>query len=254
MFAIHRSKTLGWSLALASLIVFSTALLCRADDASISGVGGAVEMIGQHPTIRMVEERVSITNPKFPHVTASFVFHNDGRATTVLIGFPERAYGAGADKQGAGLANFQSLVDGKPIRVTERPDSGNVADSGDYEGWLVKKVHFGAHQTHVITDTYDGGGGEEAMGSQFFVYVLKSGASWKGPIGRAVISADLSSLAGYSPLLIEPAGYKIVGHKVIWDLRNFKPKDDIEVTWFPAFLDVDVNGQYPYSGMDHRVR
>lgn len=248
MLVIHRMLRFLFCLT-AAVLGLALPAACRADDTSVIGVGGAVQLLRHHPTIRMVEEEVTITHLADPRVRARFVFHNEGPATDVLIGFPELSGGASAIAQNARLSNFRSFVDGKPVQVTRRPDKSRPGgDSEEYADWLVKRVHFGAHQTRIIVDQYTGGGANQAMGDNICMYVLTTGASWKGTIGRALITADLNSISYGSVTGIEPAGYKIVAGKAVWDLRNFKPTDDINITWFPTFVDVAINGKFPCFG------
>ena len=125
---------------------------CLGDETSLTGVGGAVEILRHHPTIRMVAERVTITDPTSPYVVAWFVFRNDGPATDALIGFPETGYQRAPGKpESPGLANFKSFIDGKPITVTRRMSHQKPpADTdGDYVAFYLKRVHFEPHQTRV---------------------------------------------------------------------------------------------------------
>jgi hypothetical protein len=69
-----------------------------------------------------------------------------------------------------------------------------------------------------------------------FTYVLKTGASWKGTIGRARIVCDIAGLRARGPLQFQPAGGKIAGRKVVWEFRNFEPNKDIVVRWFEGFV------------------
>lgn len=253
MLAIHRIRIVWFfCLAAAVLGLFAAAAPCRADDTYLVGVGGSVQPLGRHPTIRMVRETVHVTDVTNPHVTASFVFKNEGPATDVLIGFPNM--GDMSEIEGtvpAGLTHFRSFVDGKPIAVkrifSHRDLPKDLADTYDYLSWYVKRVHFDPGQTHVILDEYDGGLGSDGDGYVWFTYVLKTGASWKGKIGAALVTVDLGPLGEYSPVTISPAGYVRRGSTVAWDIRNFKPRQDIQIYWVPYFIDISVNGYYCFS-------
>lgn len=207
----------------------------------------------------MLEESVHVTDVTNPHVTARFVFRNDGPATDVLIGFPDMGSMSGIENTTPpGLKHFRSFVDGKPIAVrrvfSHHGLPNGLAEDYDYLAWEIKRVHFGAHQTHVIVDEYDGGGGSDTEAQFWFAYVLRTGASWKGTIGRAVVTVDLGPLVGYSPVEIYPAGYVRRGSTVTWDLRNIKPSHDIQIYWDPGFLDMAVNGYFPFATGDNRGR
>src|SRR5438270_7298538 len=82
----------------------------KADDGYVTGVGGAACLMHGHPTIRMVSEEVHIQLPE-GKVSAQFVFKNEGAATTVEIGFPEKGKDV-LPRSRSHMVGFQSLVDG----------------------------------------------------------------------------------------------------------------------------------------------
>lgn len=237
-----------------SLVLLLIALAVGAalgDDSAMSGESGNPQLMKEHPSIQMVREDVTI-NPVTQKVTARFVFHNSGPATTVLMGFPEH------DSGDAGFSSnhprfpenkFVSLIDGVKVQVSPIVRPGEWAID-NYTVWWTKSVYFAAGQTRIVDDNYSGGGGDIATGNKWFNYVLKSGASWNGPIGRAVITCDMSGLP-YSPIDISPPGYTHVGDKIVWDMQNVKPKEDISLYWYPAFMDVVING---VSVSDQRLK
>lgn len=252
MYAIYRSRPLrrAWLLA-AVLGLLAPAIVCRADDESLVGVSGTIEALSPNPSIRMVEESVHIGDPTDPHGVARFVFKNEGPATDVLIGFPETGDQIAPGKPASpGLIHFRSFVDGKRVKVHRHMAHHEPAlfSDFDYVAWYMKRVHFAARQAHVIVDEYDGGGGSQGSGLKYFIYVLKSGATWKGPIGRAVITANIGKIANCSPVSITPVCYTRRGSLITWDLRNFKPTQNIEIDWFDGFLNISINGCYPYLG------
>lgn len=239
-------------------VVFGVGLmLCmasatKADDGYVTGIGGAIRLMHGHPTIRMVSEEVHIQLPE-GKVSARFVFRNEGRATTVEIGFPE----SGKDilpHPYSHMVGFQSTVDGQSVRVT-RKVAQKPTDDGDYEYdyWWVKKVSFARGQTRTIVNTYTGGVGIKAPfynQPTGFHYVLETGASWHGPIGHARIVCDLGSVANDWPLWFGPDGGKRKGRTITWDLRNFKPDNDVNIGWYPGFSDISVNGQWLWKRVD----
>lgn len=226
-----------------SLWSFATA---RADDGAVSGIGGTVKMLKGPPTIRMVSEAVSIKVPE-GNVRASFVFLNEGPATTVTMGFPESGEGPDGSTRGkTAFSYFRSFVDGKPVKCRLWPKSEDE-DAQTYDYWWVKNVHFAAHQRRVVVDEYGGSGGGATDGSQWIPYNLLTGATWKGTIGYARIVADVKAL-GDDTYYTAPENCKRVGTNLIWEFRNLKPSeeddtDGICVTWFPGFKAVSLNGK-----------
>lgn len=77
-----------------------------------------------------------------------------------------------------------------------------------------------------------------------FFYVLKTGASWHGPIGRARIVCDLGSVAHCGPISFQPAGGRRAGRTITWDLHNLKPKEDVWIEWYKGFADISINGHW----------
>lgn len=220
-----------------------------ADDGAVQDVsGGTVQPMDEHPSIQMVSESVDIKLGKkvgweWPvFVRCQFFLKNDGPATDVLIGFPEHAH-AGGDAELSPtdrLIGFKSWVDGKPVKVKYMPSSKNKKSDNqqeDYKAWYVKKVHFDAGQTRRVVDVYSArlGFAAEVMTttSSILTYVLCSGASWKGPIGSAVIRADLSEAMNDYDIAASPEGYIEKGNVLNWNFKNLNPKEDISILLIP---------------------
>jgi hypothetical protein len=77
------------SVALATLSV-----LGWCNDTAVVGIGGVIKPMKNHPSIvlRSHVVKVKIT-PEYADVDCTFVLHNTGKATSVLIGFPESGGG-----------------------------------------------------------------------------------------------------------------------------------------------------------------
>lgn len=185
----------------ASIVVMALIVTAVADDSALSW-SGAPQMLHGNTTVRMVSEKVVIhAGHEGAKADCTFVFHNDGPACDIRIGFPDRATGAYFEdfiaKDGPNphptfqeLKNFKSWVDGVPIKtkVTLAQD----ASKGDYgASWHEKVVHFPANQTVTIRDTYtqpeSGGILPSNMYLNIVEYVMSTGASWKGNIGSAEV-------------------------------------------------------------------
>ena len=207
-----------------ALFWLSVAAYC--DESYVTASGGAAEMLKrEHPSIRMVSERVYVRlEPTVAHVRCRFVFKNEGPATTVRMGFPD----VSAERQH--LLSFKSWIDGKQVStrriqdITESPEP-----RGWITSWIVKDVRFGRNQTRTIVDQYDGPIREEGRRTEF-TYILTTGANWKGKIGRAEIVVDI---VGFSKTYLmetpSPKGYAKKGSKLVWVMRNFEPGEDIGV-------------------------
>jgi len=217
------------------------------DDGAVEGVGGAMHAMRAHPSIVMQSETVdAVISAKGADVKCVFTFRNEGPATTVKMGFPEQGWGDIDYEHATGFSSFRSWVDGKPVPT--RTEGGKVdrsAGSG-WKRWRTKVVRFGAGQTRHVKVRYEEKLGEISGGERFFTYMLSTGASWKGKIGRAKLTVRFRDVPGYST---EDGGV-LEGFRVVKAWRDFEPtyKDDFHIWFWPAAPPLIVNGkQLPYD-------
>ncbi len=59
-----------------------------------------------------------------------------------------------------------------------------------------------------------------------YVYILRTGASWKGPILRVRIVCHVGGLRDAGPLGISPASYRRRGGRIAWEFHQVEPKAD----------------------------
>jgi len=219
----------------------------------------------EHPTVRMVSEKVHAKiGWKGAKVRCEFVFKNDGPATVVSMGFPEKSWGDVGPIVRSGMGGFKSWVDGEPF-ATKFVPSRKSLDGGprEYKAWHVKDVPFGAHQTRTVVNEYDSGLGMDSMGGRFFNYILRSGKSWKGKIREALIEVDVSEIPPCWKVSGGPPGSRVRGEsKITWTLRDFEPDADVtlyiqrkEKVWIggPRYGD-PVTAQQPRSVDDCRCQ
>ena len=215
------------------LLVILCAFCCMAagDDSAVVGVGGTVKAMKSHPSVRMVSEEVKIRlYPERYTVNCRFVFKNEGKDTTVQMGFPENAWGDVRQAKRSRFEYFRTTVDGAPVKSTYQPLP--PSEENEYTGWHIKTVPFKRGQTRVITVEYASPAGEISDGSRFCSYTMHTGSSWKGKIGRAVISADTGAISRhYTVLSIYPKQTEIRGNKIIWRFANLEPvsQNDISI-------------------------
>jgi hypothetical protein len=69
-----------------------------------------------------------------------------------------------------------------------------------------------------------------------YSYTMKTGATWKGKIDEAKLTVKLSGVAPDRLVRVLPNGcQKTNGGAVLtWTLKDFKPTDNIEVTFRPG--------------------
>ena len=212
---------------LLALVVVVIGMPAWADDTAMGAVGGTLQPMTQHPSVRMVSEDVRVKiGPEKIDVACRFIFRNEGKAADVRMGFPEDHGG-----DSSGFVYFRARVDGIPVKVTHVKTKPK--DMEDYREWWVKTVHFGAGQTRVVEDFYGGRASGDSMGGTYAVYVLQTGRAWKGPIGHATIRMDLSAVRDFQTFIPYPAGYRRHGDILTWEWRDIEPRNDIRLiyTW-----------------------
>jgi hypothetical protein len=243
-------------LAMASRLCLSVLLLLPigfawSDDAAITGVGGTIRPMKSHPSVVLRSQVVRVKINRYnADVDCTFVLHNTGKATSVLIGFPEGGSGTDVGPSTKGFKYFRSYVDGKRVKVRVYDQEG---DYGYYSRWYVKRVYFQAGQTRVIRNLYGMSLGLDSIGHAFFEYELSTGASWKGKIGRADIIVQLIGLEDATDWRISPKGYRRVKNQIIWRFRNFEPKKDIFILCFACYR-LYLNNDYELISFDETIR
>lgn len=174
----------------------------RANDGGIA-YGGSPRLLSGHPSVSMQSEVITMRVGEANVTTdCRFVFRNSGKACTVRMGFPDQGDGAfdpdesNEEQLGDDAAvmktpprttfdSFVSYVNGK--RVTTKLIRANKP--GQY--WHTKTVTFPAHSVTRIRDVYSQhipSQSDERGDHKRAAYVLHTGSSWRGPIGRSTVN------------------------------------------------------------------
>ena len=172
------------------LVAILAATGALADDGVFRGAGGAVEL-SSSSHVRMVAEEVvfDCTDPELAHVSCLFVVVNEGPADTLLIGFPDywpdtqddSTIGDGA----SALRDLLIMVDGETIIPEAKPVIS--APAGSWNQAHVWTCTFAPGQTRVLRTEYRHVYSYTTSSSHVIDYVLKTGATWAGPIGLVVL-------------------------------------------------------------------
>jgi hypothetical protein len=184
----------------------------EADDGGIS-FGGSPHLLKSHKSVSMQSEVVNIDiHDKSIRVDCLFVFHNQGPACTVRMGFPDHGEGAQEPYQGdpvptgpqlhATFTSYTSYVDGKKVPTKIVP----TADRSLY--WHTKTVTFKANSDCIIRDIYTLPPGqqvtdENGLYTQTY-YVLQTGSSWRGTIKKAEIIVKFEPDSLLAPIHLKP--------------------------------------------------
>jgi len=207
----------------------------RADDASLGAVGYGVVPLN-NDQVTMAAERVEAEmRGDQAWVTCTFTFHNTGAAAEVLMGFPQAQASAGEASQ---LLDFRAFVDSEQVPVTFRPNAQPQGE-WDYAGWHSFTVPFAAGQIRTVRNTYHGRLTLQSDGGRVFEYVLHTGATWLGPIGRADVVVRWQRDRDVLPetLSASPAGHIQGRHELRWHFTDLEPTrgNDIQVYFRPAY-------------------
>ena len=164
------------------------------------GFSGAPKIEGKHPSVRMVNEQIHLkVGQDTLYGDCVFTFKNEGPACNVRIGFPDfNSNDEVEEPPQSTYKSFRSVVD--DVLVPTKLVRGNQGTA-----WQIKSVAFGRGQTRKIRNIYhlklgkitlNGSPvkGRESMCWQG-EYILGTGRSWKGKIGKTTVTVDFGSSA-----------------------------------------------------------
>jgi hypothetical protein len=194
-------------LVLGGLIAF-TAGGASANDTELT-FGGTPRPLNGNTTVSMKNEYVKmVIDDEWVTVDCRFTFENKGPARKVRMGFPDQGGEPDEDEHGKPLPVkgtfkvFKSWVDGKPVKTKV------IKGEGYGDRWHVKVVEFPANSTLQVRDYYKVEVGSSVAFSPVSVrmaeYVLHTGASWHGNIGRSVVEAEFKGDMVKPPLVVKP--------------------------------------------------
>ncbi|MBO4500511.1 MAG: hypothetical protein J5732_09730 [Bacteroidaceae bacterium] len=114
----------------------------------------------------------------------------------------------------------------------------------DGRTWFVWDETFRSGETSVITVSYTVPHTfDRAEVSRQYKYILETGAGWYGNIGQADINVTLADDVPIDHVeLISPAGYRMEGRKLTWQLRDFEPDSSSNIV--VRFYDTDERMRY----------
>ena len=190
------------------LVLAALSAPAHADDGGIA-FGGSPRLLNGHPTVSMQSEVVRmIIEPETVRVDCQFVFRNDGPACKVRMGFPDQGRDSMIPNDGepqkhptGTFTSYSSYVDGvKSFTETIRGDQPNNV-------WHAKMVTFPAQAVRRVRDIYTvplGGAIIERGSISDAYYILHTGSSWHGVIGRAEVDVTFAPGTIPTPLVPTP--------------------------------------------------
>jgi len=221
---------------LLALLVACASAAVLADDGAIEGVGGAIELLDEHPSVVMQKMDVAIDLYEARGlVDCIFVFHNTGEAADVRMGFPESGGGVDVDPHNPhGFTHFATWVDGK--QVPTKIEGMETGVHTFWRRWRTKTVHFDAGQTRTVRVKYQPGIGAVSTGERYLTYEVHTGASWKGPIGLARVRLNLHYDPSRGCFSFSDRFLPKGPNRFEWIERDFEPTrtDNIDVIYHPS--------------------
>ena len=217
--------------------------LARADDTELGATGGTISAVPAGD-IRLDAETVqAVCFGSFAEYRVDFRFVNDGPARTVRLGFPFSSTDAGEHGTERPVG-FQAWQGGRQLAV--RAVAVGQPYSSHARGYFVHSAHF-AHGSTTVTVSYlsqesgtalarkDGDATLAGGMASWFEYWLHTGATWKGPIGTAVVRyrfADTfhaiglgltAGLAAKGVPVTTPGYFRPFADTLQWRLTDFEP-------------------------------
>ncbi|MBN2557784.1 MAG: hypothetical protein JXB33_03400 [Clostridia bacterium] len=226
-------------MAAAGVLFAAMSFPVLANDASMGRMGETVYPI-QADDVRMVSEDIYIKYNSADwsgDVDCTFVFHNEGAARTVLMGFPaemEIGLESMTTVDRVRMHNFTAELNGVPIPVveTQGTDLGTEDDFSEYKSWYTFEVPFEAGQTLTLTHTYDVNFTIFSEGSANVGYILETGSTWSGSIDRSTVTFDFTEV---EPWGIEPDSnlstrdFTYSDGLLVFEGRDFEPDFNLNV-------------------------
>ena len=205
-----------------------------ANDAPVRSVGKAIGPLEGVP-VRMVSEEIRITlDNNIAHVSCLFKLRNEGPIDTILVGFPR-----GWEKD---LYDFRAWTSRGDLSIEEgasAPVYGGEGDEG-IKWWKTFRLPLPTTGDTVQVRNYywtvlsqiD----NRTLTDQYFSYVLRTGALWRGEIGDARITVDFRNTHPEQITRLSPEGYARQGQRVEWHFQHLEPSEDISVNIMQDFL------------------
>lgn len=206
--------------------------------------------------VAMTAEEVTIRlGPEKAAVRAVFHLVNTGPATKLEVGFPDvvspASWSTNAPPEGVSarrLHDFRAAVDGEvvphrtkflqekddPFHHEEVAKDPGRADRWVFAGWMLWDMEFAEGQERTVEVEYwvpyRPPYRPTLLGDRTFTYVLRTGAPWKGPIGRAVIDVRLADGMTHGHLgPAKPDGAVRTAEGLRWTLGNLEPTEDVTI-------------------------
>ncbi|MBI3271024.1 MAG: hypothetical protein HYZ53_18620 [Planctomycetes bacterium] len=185
-----------------------------------------VRLAAEEVTLRLRRDRCE--------VTAEFSLENEGATKEIEVGFPDAGTVDGPRDSQTLLRDLQVKVDGKAVVPAYRPDPPSQDGQVSFRGWSVFPVRFAQGARTAISVAYwtppQPVERLALLPTCAVLYVLRTGAAWKGTIGRARVALRLEDGLTRSHLRgLTPAGARETDDGYLWEWTDLEPAEDVQV-------------------------
>jgi len=209
------------------------------DDGVFYGTGGSVVPSQSRSVVMVAEEVVlDITDPRVVHGVCTFVFTNTGAPESLLVGFPDMSAGGTGlpDSMGPSIHDLKVTVDGHevvtkllPMVDAEGISRGQQTLWGRFDWVHTWPCYFDSGQTRVLRTEYRHPTSIVVFDPCIVHYIMSTGASWSGPIGKAVVRVMPGALRLKSAR--SPRGWTWAGTDYVWTSEKFEPEMDVDLSF-----------------------
>ena len=240
-------------LLLALFLVVLFAQPAHADDCRVGLTPDGVYPISDADIV-LVEEEVAVTlsreSPGESRAECIFVFQNEGPSKDILMGFPAAA-DLTEDLEDPTTADRTSFHDFKTFRIYSDGSQEEIAVSlrkgvlptGTseerlrYSSWYVFSVSFGAGERVILKNTFRARNTIWSNGEVRTGYILRTGALWKGPVGRAKVTVNLGGIPLHALTDLFPGTIQVGPDRLVWEVSDIEPSFDVFAKFNVRFLE-----------------
>ena len=214
-------------IGIAALLTKGFVDISTADIAPTYAVGKTIQSMDD-VTVRLVSENVRIViDNNVADVQCEFNLLNEGPPDIIEVGFPQ--YHDTDD-----LYDFRAEANGKVFLVETKRVNARDTKPSDKKmvWWKTFSIPFDSTgQTVTVKISYwiRLSPSRRHSSDEYFMYVLKTGAFWKGNIQEATFTVTLKNTHFEQLTEINPESYSRKENEIIWHNKDFEPTKNIEI-------------------------
>ncbi len=237
----------GCSARVFVMLLSVAAAAASADPGALTLAGGTIELLDEHPAVRLVKERLILEpDAVLSRVTAVLDFVNEGAATDVQMGFP--VFPDGGPGGYHFVDDFVVEADRQPLsfeRVAREIVLGTERETAD---WYLFSVRFQEAGRHRLVVTY-----VEKRSAQYdgaVPYVLYTGATWKGTLRKLDVEVRMDDRRNFRSVILTGDGevlpVEMRGQSLFWHCEDYHGDPEVlRLTYIPGLAQATID-RFPY--------